>query len=194
MLESHGLLLLSWAVSKPPPTRDYDQTRDVPSRTVRDLATGLFRGRIYWRPGTQHRWLQWFACPMLEIYETEDESLLCTAQRSWGILPRWQVRDADENLVGWIVRPCFWVTSPSHSATQSRGTLLLDRLSRKLAVFDPGPSDQAEGRFLDAERQELATLAPSNEGLAVTFAVELDDRPFEKMLLLAAALCRESPP
>src|SRR3954466_11038869 len=87
MLERKALLLLPWTLAA------------APRRPVLDGPGGPALGFVCrTRPGP--RWLRWLASPRLEVYETEDASLLCTvAAPAWGRGPH-TVRDAEGRCVG----------------------------------------------------------------------------------------------
>jgi hypothetical protein len=154
MLEQSALLLRPWAAG----------ADGVRSRAVFDPTANTPLGLARTRSDSARLWPRWLNRPALEVYETEDESLLCTVQRSWGWGPRWSVREADEQLVGSV-----------------RGPQVLDRLGRTLAVLHCG-------RFVDSAGIELGRLERCGEGLRLSFAVWLEGDPFARMLLLAAAL------
>jgi hypothetical protein len=114
---------------------------------------------------------------VLEVYETEDASLLCTAQRLWGLRPAWRVCDADEHPVGslWCSggRPTRW--------------LLADRWGQCLARIEPSPNGTL-GQFIAPAGDLLGTLECSPQGDLLTFAPVLDANPFARMIVLAAGL------
>jgi hypothetical protein len=100
---------------------------------------------------------------VLAVHELEDEPLLFTVRRAWGLWPHRQVRDADGHAVGGL-----------------RGKAVLDARGRPLAL--------AEHRvFRGRGGEELAELVPQGGGLRLTFHAGVRD-PFLRMLLLAAAL------
>src|SRR5262245_42385623 len=104
MLERHALLLRAWA---PPAGRPPDRGRagaegpppGSPTRAVLDPGTGEPLGFVS-RRRPAWPWLGWLVRPALEVYETEDASLLCTLHGPWALTRGWEVRDADDRLVG----------------------------------------------------------------------------------------------
>lgn len=157
MLEQQRLLIKT---GEPSPDR---------KRLILDAGTHAPLGYAAWLPCTGPRWLRWLTPPALAVHEAEDEPLLFTVQRPWGLLRRWEVRDADEHRVGTF-----------------RDWVVLDRYDRRLARIErAGP---AALRFRGPEGNELASLARGAEGMELAFAAELEGEPFAKMLLLAPAL------
>jgi hypothetical protein len=138
---------------------------------IADPLTGAVLGSAR-RGGRPRRfsWLRWWGTVVVEVREGGDEPLLCTLRRGWGPWPNWHVCDADGGAVGRV-----------------RGGLLYDRRDRPLGAL----SRQASGRsalYRDAEGWELALTEAGPEGVTLTFLPEVDEDPFLKMVLLAAAL------
>jgi hypothetical protein len=106
---------------------------------------------------------------VLEVFETEDESLLCTLACPWLVVRGWEVSDADEHLVGTV-----------------RGCLILDRIHHLLASVDR--TEGSGHRFLSPDGYELGWLNPGAGDDQLDFAEHLAGDPFAKMMLLAAAL------
>ncbi len=71
-------------------------------------------GFACWRqkPG----WWSWIAGQSLEIRETEDASLVLTLRRFWG-RHTWEVRDAEDRLVGSVWRGRLWDDQGQRLAT-----------------------------------------------------------------------------
>src|SRR5439155_19475529 len=101
MLEEHALLILPWA---PPPRTAapgprlggrVELRRSILAPWSRQFLGCAQRRSRAWFPG-----FSWLARPLLEVVETEDESLLCRLCSDWGIGNSSQVRDADDRLVG----------------------------------------------------------------------------------------------
>jgi hypothetical protein len=115
-------------------------------------------------------WWRVLVPPVLAVHEQEEQPLVFTVRRAWGLLLRRQVRDADGHPVGGL-----------------RGASVESAWGRTVAILRPG-ENPGERVFRTPQGAELARLTPTPQGLRVTFAAGLDD-PFLKMLLLAAALC-----
>ena len=73
MLEGQGLVLRPWAPAA-----------EGATRAILDAATGAPLGFARWRRTASG----WPRRPLLEVFETEDAALLCTAHARWG-LARW---------------------------------------------------------------------------------------------------------
>lgn len=195
MLESHGLLLGPWAA--PPRSRWPGRPRAEAggrTRAVLDLATAAALGFAYRSPGTAGVWPRWLARPRIEVYETEDASLVFSACRAWWS-GAWDVSDAEGRAVGGFRAGAFrlsaeavrlWQLPAAAAGAKHRGTLVRDRFGRLLAWVDgAGP---ATGRLVAADGAALADLTRTDQGTEVRFVPARDDNPFLKMLLLAAVL------
>jgi hypothetical protein len=121
------------------------------------------------------RWLPWLARPTLELYETEDQSLLCTVRRGWCPASRWHVSDADGRAVGTI-----------------RGAVLLNAFGRRLGVVEPLDAGTTQ-RLRAPDGRVVGTLRHRSDGTLLSFGADLEGDPFARMMLLAAALAEELP-
>ncbi len=137
-------------------------------RAILDRDSGLPVGLCQLRP--RSGWRSCFTRRVLEVREQEDESLLCTVRRCWSIFSWYEVWDADDRLVGW-----------------NGGPLLLNRTGRRLSLREDELRTRTS-RFVDGQGHALAQLAWHDEDVRLTFADEIADEPFVKMLLLAASL------
>lgn len=111
---------------------------------------------------------------VLTVYETEDESLLCQVSGRWGLVLGWIVRDADGCLVGRL--------------TQTKSDLCIEDHQGQLLTCLHWLPDHLEGRFVTPRGIELGTLDRLGSERRLTFGPELEGAPFNRMLLLAAAL------
>jgi hypothetical protein len=112
-------------------------------------------------------WRQWLSAPTIEVLESEDEALLFTLDRYWGLHPTWLIRDADQRLVGRL---------RGESAWEADGRFL-------------GQWRQDEHRrwFMAAGRELAELQFPDSRTVTLTFR---DDNPFTRMILLADVLRR----
>lgn len=165
MLENGTLLLR--ACTAPPGVADGAAAALEPARAVFDALTGEPLGFAGWRRGGM--WPRWLARPVLEVRESDDAPLVFTVHGLWGLLGRWEVRDADGNTLGVLCGP-----------------LIKDRFGRNLALWEP--PGRSVGRARDGEGRELMTVMATPDGTRVAFAAGAERNPFLKMLLLAAAL------
>lgn len=164
MLESSTLSLGPWS----PPSETASARREI-----RDAPTGRHLGLARWLIPPRPGWRGWFRLPILEIVESEDESLLCTLRRSWRLLPSWDVLDADGRFVG-----------------STRWGILYDPLGRRFAEFLPPVGDHV-GSFLDPSGQHVGSLIRKDGALQLAFGPAIQEEPFAKMMVLAAALLAE---
>jgi len=165
MLENGALLLRPCAAL---PAAGGEAAGLEPARAVLDALTGAPLGFAGWRrPGGF--WPRWLARPVLAVHESDDAPLLFTAHGLWGLAARWEVRDAEGNVLGVLCGP-----------------LIKDRFGRALALWQRPSGDV--GRARDADGRELMTVVVTPEGTRVAFAAEAEGNPFLKMLLLAAVL------
>jgi hypothetical protein len=120
------------------------------------------------RPAPSGPWWRRLAPPVLAVHEEEDEPLVFTVHRTWGLRPRREVRDADGRTVGSL-----------------RGSSVWDVAGRPVAELTAAGS--GERIFRGRGGRELARLTPGPEGLRLAFNPDVGD-PFVRMLLLAAVL------
>ena len=158
MLEHHVLLVRS---RMPSPA---GAASGPPVQPIVDGESGAVLGYARWETDPSPWWQRMFSRGVLAVHEQEDEPLLFTIRRAWGITPRHEVCDADGQPVGTLL-----------------GRLVYDRHGRPLAAL-------ANGVFRDSNQHALAELSSTTEGLRLTFGDDIAGEPFVKMLLLAAAL------
>src|SRR6185437_5416973 len=132
-------------------------------QTIVDGDSGAPLGFARWE-AEESAWRRFFGRRLLAVHEHEDEPLLFTLRRAWSLLPRREVRDAEDQPVGSLF-----------------GRLIHDRYGRPLAALQ-------NGLFLSPRRLILAELMSTSEGLRISFSPDIAGQPFVKMLLLAAAL------
>jgi hypothetical protein len=164
MLEQQGLYLGPWADA---PARG----GNGPTRPVCDLATRRPLGFVRQRGGGW-AWLRWLGGQTLEVYEAQDESLLCTVQTPWWLARVGEIYDADQRRVAVV-----------------HGVRLLDGFGRFLAEFRPG-RDGRGGVFVAADGGELGELTVAGPERTLRFGAPIADQPFAKMALLGAVLCQ----
>jgi hypothetical protein len=135
----------------------------------RDIAaaSGAPVGSARWRPPGRPAWWR-FGRRVLEVREHDDEPLVFTVRRCWGLLSRYEVRDADGHGIGYVLGP--W---------------LQDSYGGCLAVCRP-----EAGGVLAPDGDVLAAVSNGGGATRVRFASSAAGDPFLKMMLLAAALLR----
>jgi hypothetical protein len=139
-------------------------------RAIADAATGAPLGYARPAPANGRPWWRRLPGPAVEVREQEDEPLLFTVRRAWSLLPRYEVRDAEGGWVGTL-----------------QGPFLEDRYGRRLAAVRPGPAPDV-WVVCGSDGRELAALVGRGGGVEVRFAEAVEEEPFAKMMLLAAAL------
>jgi hypothetical protein len=139
------------------------------TQTIVDPQTGTVLGLARWFVPEDHRWWRWLRATHLSVHEAEDEPLVFTVRRSWGLRQRAEVCDADDHPVGSL-----------------RGTAVQGRDGRTVALMEPAAGG---GLFRAGSGEELARWTAGPEGARLIFCPELSD-PFLKMLLLAAWINR----
>jgi hypothetical protein len=164
MLEQRALLFGPWQPAE----------AGVWTQPVLDRVSRQRLGFVRHRTGIRWPLLRWLGRETLEVFETEDASLLCSVHRPRGLSWCWEVRDADERRVGQVYR-----------------RLVLDGVGRRLALV-VWPSSGSSGRFLTPQDAEIGTFARLDEGTCLTFAPALDNSPFARMALLGAVLTYET--
>src|SRR5262245_2726965 len=166
MLERPALVLCPWA-ALPRPRHGEASAPAGRRRTVLDPG-GAALGFVAQVPSGP-RWLRWLTRPHLEVYETEDASLLCTVSAAgWGRRLH-AVRDSEGRHVGTV-----------------RQWLLFDAAGRLLAQGRAAVDGAT--RFVSPAGLELGAVAPCEDGTLLTLLPAVDGDPFARMLLLGATL------
>jgi hypothetical protein len=139
-------------------------------RAIVAADSGKPLGFARWNPAERRPWWRWLVPGTLEVREQEDESLLFTLRRAWTLLAWYEICDADGVLLGRVI-----------------GRVVQDHEQRCFAVHQ---SEEQPGRtaFVSPAGLRLARLKNDADGIRLTFATEIEDEPFLKMLLLGAAL------
>jgi hypothetical protein len=133
-------------------------------QAIADGESGAPLGFARWQEETPSSWRRLFGRSVLAVHEQEDEPLLFTVRRVWGLLPRREVRDAENQPIGSLL-----------------GRLVQDQHGRAVASLQ-------DGVFRSPRQHVLAELFSAPDGLRLCFHADVADEPFVKMLLLAAAL------
>jgi hypothetical protein len=197
VLELQSLLLRAWTIV---PNRRAGGaaagTVGARSRAVVDPATGQPLGCARVPAGTGPWWRR-LTRAVLEVYETEDESLLFTVHRAWPLALRWEVRDSEGRRLGTFRRSDLRAARQAMRLRERHGSHgqrighsrggAGDRTGQSPIVIDPPPVGPAADAAASAV-QDLVTWSHSHSGTLVTFAGELEGKPFAKMVVLAAVL------
>ncbi len=165
MLEHPAL----WIGPPPPSVTTGVSLKNAPRWHVCDPTTHSFLGLIRSRTRWTSRWLRWLDPPVLDVYESGDESLLFTMRRSWAASDTWRVADAEGRPVADL-----------------SGTEVRSWEGELLAVVEMLGAGRGRWVSLTAE---LGHFRPENQGLAASFTADLEEKnPFVKMALLATLL------
>jgi hypothetical protein len=106
-------------------------------------------------------WRGWLLGPTLAVHETGDEPLVFTVSRRLSLLPRWDVHEAEGELVGIV-----------------GGRWAVDRWEQPVLRLEP------DGTFRSAQRRVLGSW----DGTRLRFTPEVIDEPLARMLMLALVL------
>jgi hypothetical protein len=155
MLEQPELLLGPWVRT------DRGRRRVISAPATRQVLGGV-------RAPTP-TWLSWFTRQYQQVLETEDDSLLMTLWKPWGLARTWDVLDADEHRVGILYR-----------------NVLLDSSGRRIGVAQH--LNEQRGHFWDEHSIEIGAFASQVSGTVLTFSPTLEGKPFTRMILLGAIL------
>jgi hypothetical protein len=167
MLEALSLLIYPWQVDA--------GGGAVPVRVVAEGSTRARLGEVRWLGRKERSWFEWLRGQRLEVVETDDDALLMTLVRPWGLAPRWDVYDAEERRVGMIAYPALF-----DSERGRRGTFMRQEGQARIV----GPADDL-----------LAECGPAaDRATFLRFAPRLERNPFLRMLLLGGVLARDGAP
>ncbi len=174
MLEQAGLRLYPWKVADNdiPPGGTMSPEPNVLGDGIRRIATlrdNQLVGFARWHRARWPWWLAWLAGQEVQIFETEDASLVQTLHRPWGLWRGWEVLDAEDRTVGFLYRG-----------------FLVDAYGQRLGrMVAPGPA--TPGQIVGQQQDQLASwLAQADGSLELTFGHETN--PFLRMIVLGAVL------
>jgi hypothetical protein len=169
MLEHDTLLLQPWDLFKKTVPRVGGEDLPTPRWAILEPNAGTLVGLVRPRTNTQSFWTRWFCRAQLAVYESEDEPLVCTLLRSWGLERAWEMRDADGHMVGRITKS--YLQGPL-------GRYLIHIQRSKPTVTG----------FLDGQGRALASLTRKANDWILSFEGECKGDPFARMLILGSAL------
>jgi hypothetical protein len=140
-------------------------------RIIADPATDRPLGFAAWETAGLSAWLAWLGRKKIQVFESEDESLLMTLYRPWGLMRMWEVLDAEERRVGRLFRDAIFDGYGSRLATMSvtaDGSEMVLRATTGTVL----------GTWQDIPGQ----------GCFFRFGEALDGNPFVRMVTLAGVL------
>jgi hypothetical protein len=163
MLESAALRIRPWEMCTADPAGR--QRRGIFRRRLVEDSGGKVLGFVT----SQRRMLSWLKRKRLEVYESDDASLLMTVWGPGWLYRFWEIFDAEDRPRGVIDRA--W---------------LFDGVGEGLAILDM-PAGSNSGKFTSPVGVELGTFQLLGaDGARLTFTRDLD--PFARMVLLGAIL------
>jgi hypothetical protein len=140
-------------------------------RTIVNPTTEQRLGIAAWETAGQNGWRTWLARKRIQVYESDDESLLMTLYRPWPLARTWDVRDAEERRVAQLSR-----------------LGVFDGFGAPLATVSLS-SDGSESALRGAEGVVMATWQElPGHGRYLRFGEGFDDNPFIRMTALAVVL------
>lgn len=123
------------------------------------VADGAVVGLVRRRPASG--WRGWLLGGGLAVHEAGQEPLVFTVAHRWSLLRRWDVSDAEGELVGTV-----------------GGRWSVDRWEQPVLRLDP------DGTFRSVHRSVLGDW----DGTRLRFAPDTGGEPFARMLMLASVL------
>jgi len=171
MLEQPSLLLRPWAYTLEVawPKKMVQGAAWV--RAIVDPTTDAALGFAGWDSSTMAALLGWLGRKKIQVFESEDESLLMTLYRPPGFSRMWEVADAEERRVGHLYRDAIYDGYGTRLATMSSAadgseTVLRGDAGAVLGAWQEIPGQGRYFRFGDA----------------------VHDNPFARMVTLAGVL------
>jgi len=170
MLEEPALLVQPWLPAQQ--LRWPAQTASAAwARLLINANTDARVGCALWHGSTRRGWLAPVASRKIEVFESEDLSLLVTLWRPWGIFRSWQIHDAEENQLGQIA-----------------GTTLRDGNGARLASLRQS-ADSRERSWISMAGLELGSWhVVARDDLIFRFGEVTERNPFLRMVVLAGLL------
>jgi hypothetical protein len=175
MLERQGLILAPWQ-ERAEPDMDKAPGRRGPalprthSRPILDRDTRQLLGVVRVKRARVWSFFRWLIRQTWEVLETDDESLLISLLGPWGLFRQWEIIDAEDRLV---------CTISSGQIIDSAGHLR----ARRASFTEP-----LRQGFVTIGNEELAWCRRVQGGIELVFLPVIQDDPYIKMSLLAAAL------
>jgi hypothetical protein len=170
MLERQGLVLCPWT---PPALLANSGWEMVAAcdrvRPVLDAASRQFLGFAAATPA-RGRALAWFRRMGLEVYESDDASLLFRIYPPWLFSWTWDVFDAEQRHIGIIFRGMLFDTSGERF-----GLLSLSSAGDR-------------GKFVNGSGVDLAAFELRDDDIYLHFRRSVEGQPFVRMILLGAVL------
>lgn len=107
--------------------------------------------------------LNWFRPTIRTVHEAFEQPVVFSLRRTWSLVPLWEVREAEERLIGWVNRQRAW-----------------DRHKEVLFRVDPQ----------QVYRSERGTSLGAIRGSCLQFDPLTNGQPFVRMLMLGVAMVR----
>jgi hypothetical protein len=134
---------------------------------ILDPETSRSLGLARCRPARTSWGVAWLQRATVDVFEADEEPLVFTVRRLWGLSPKWEICDADGNRVALV----------------HRGRIL-DTFGRHWATIE----STSDGINFCARDRQFAQARRTTNGLHMSFAPDLHEHPLTKMSLLGAIL------
>jgi hypothetical protein len=171
MLELSSLLLRPWIHSFEAAWPKATVRGGCWMRAIVEPVTDLSLGFAVWDAAGLSGFFSWLGRKKVQVFESEDESLLMTLYRPWGLSRKWEVVDAEERRIGRLFRD-----------------VVLDGMGELLATMS-AYGDGLEMALRDPEGAILATWRDiPGQGRYFRFGEAVADNPFLRMAVLAGVL------
>ncbi len=142
-------------------------------RTIVEPTTECSVGFAGWDTTGLSALLAWLGRRKIQVFETEDESLLMTLRRPCGVLRMWEVEDAEERRVGHVFRETIYDAYGSRLATMTT------------------PTDGSETMLLGEAGVLLGSWQDiPGQGRYLRFGEACENNPFIRMVALAGVLAQ----
>lgn len=173
MLERLALLIKPWAPARKGFFADMTES-GTPVRTIHDPETDRLFGFALWKRSGLPGLLSWLSSRRIQVFESDDASLLTILVRPIGIFRVWRVLDAVEHKVGGF-----------------HGAVLFNQYGDRLAIL----TDHEEGQVFQADTGlELGWVrARKDRSLQLRFNKYADKGPFIRMVMLASLIGQPPP-
>jgi hypothetical protein len=135
---------------------------------------------------------------LLEVYETDDASLVFTAQACWGFGRRWEVRDANGAKVGSFRSGGFQLppqltarldpAEPHGDIQDRRQGIWMEDCNACLIAWAETPEGHRPAFVLSAEGLQMGQVTGDGTDTLIELEMALGNDPFARMVVMAALI------